>query len=91
MNLLKKLFTEQKTHDYTVRRWGHDYGITSVNGGTIGIYGWGHGISAGDYILLPNKEGTTRYRFDRVTYFANPPDMWTGLAVFSPRFITQKQ
>lgn len=81
-----------KTHNYTDRFFGHDYVITEVcdNGQKLNMMGWGHGISAGDYILLvrDEKNGTradTRYKVETITYMADPKDMWTMVAAFAPR------
>lgn len=88
LSFFKRIRPPRKTHDYTVRKQGHDFAVMNVGGYRISIYGWGRGISAGDYIILPNKVGTTRYRFDRITYFEDPPDMWSGEAVFCPRILS---
>jgi MioC protein len=75
-----------RTHDYTKRGPGHDYTLDPIDGGKrISISGWGHGIRNGDYIILPNGEGTTRYRFIEISYYADPRDMWHGRAAFAPR------
>lgn len=75
------------THDYTRRYLGHDFLIHRVEneGWLIHVSGWGEGLREGDYLILPNTEGSTRYRLVSVSYYADPPDMWTGSATFSPR------
>jgi hypothetical protein len=77
----------QQTHDYTKRTWGHDYSTTDVidGGMRLRLAGWGLGINAGDYLILPNGSGTTRYQVDRVNYCMDPSDMWFADAVFAPR------
>jgi len=47
--------------------------------------GWGSGIKAGDYLILPNGSETTRYQVDSIDYRMDPPDMWFADAVFAPR------
>jgi hypothetical protein len=75
-----------QTHDYTVREWGHDYTFTPVEDGRRGqVVGWGTGLQDGDYLLLRNGDGSTRYRIKRVAYFRDPEDMWRADVVFAPR------
>jgi len=79
--------TETKTHDYTRRTWGHDFTITkNIDGGMwLHMMGWGHGLSEGDFIILPNGNETSRYLIKSVQYKSNPPDMWKAEAEFAPR------
>ena len=79
--------TETKTHDYTRRSWGHDFTITQIfDGGMwLDMMGWGHGLSEGDFIILPNGNQTTRYLIKSVQYKSNPPDMWRAKVEFAPR------
>lgn len=76
-----------QTHDYTRRTWGHDYAAMAVidGGQRLSLSGWGRGIKAGDYLILPNGGGTTRYRVDSIDYRMDPPDMWFAEATFAPR------
>ena len=82
-----------ETHDYTKRHWGHDYVITRVEkrGQTIHMMGWGHGINAGDFILIESKSSDpganpdTRYQVAEVDYKSDPRDMWSMTATFAPR------
>lgn len=78
-----------QTHDYTRRAWGHDYSIISVlnDGQQARLAGWGHGIKAGDYLIIPKGSGTTRYQVERINYRMDPADMWLADAVFAPRII----
>lgn len=75
------------THDYTNREWGHDYSIQKINDGGLSISatGWGVGIKSGDYIIIKNGDDTTRYKFEDVSYYNNPSDMWYGSLSFAPR------
>jgi hypothetical protein len=75
------------THDYTVRTWGHDFGISHSNHGgfDVSAYGWGEGIRTGDYLILPNGERTTRYEVRAVRYMRNPRDQWFAELLFAPR------
>lgn len=73
-----------KTHDYTSPTWGHAVYVISVDGDQARVIGFGHGVSKGDMLLLPNGAGTTRYRVKTVRY-GRPSDCWTADAEFSPR------
>lgn len=76
------------THDYTHRRWGHDFTIMSVggpNGQVLHACGWGRGIHNGDFLILPNGGSTTRYSVSEIDYYLDPPDMWTAVLAFAPR------
>lgn len=77
----------QQTHDYTRRTWGHDCTTLKVidGGQRLRLSGWGHGIKAGDYLILPNGNGTTRYRVDSIDYQMDARDMWFAEATFAPR------
>jgi hypothetical protein len=77
---------DPKTHDYTVRSWGHDYIFEPLDDGVRGrMQGWGRGITPGDYLLLQHGNGSTRYRVKDIEYKADPPDMWFATVVFTPR------
>lgn len=75
------------THDYRDRRWGHDYVIHRIyeGGMRLDMGGWGLGLRAGDYILMNNASGETRYQIATIKYQDDPPDMWFAKAVFAPR------
>jgi len=74
------------THDYTRRGWGHDYTFTPIAGGlTARMSGWGDGIKAGDFLILPNGTQTTRYRVESIRYEWDPKDMWHATVAFAPR------
>ena len=78
--------TKPATHDYTVRCWGHDYTFDPRVGGLKArMMGWGHGIEAGDYLIIVNGNGSTRYQVDSIKYFDNPRDMWSAEVSFAPR------
>jgi hypothetical protein len=77
----------ERTHDYTGgnRRWGHDYTFRPVNSGAAGeAMGWGRGIVRGDYLILENGTGSTRYRVVEIEYFMNPDDMWRASVPHHP-------
>jgi hypothetical protein len=82
-----------KTHDYTRRGWGHDFVIWKAEEGGQRLItsGWGRGISKGDFLILPNDGGTTRYAVDTIEYKWDPPDMWSATLVFAPRTDEEKQ
>ena len=75
------------THDFSSKRWGWNYNITSIRdeGLNISICGWGVGISNGDFLILTNGSDTTRYRVQSIDYYRDPHDMWVAEASFSPR------
>lgn len=75
------------THDYTVRVPGHDFTFRPRDGGLKGhMMGWGYGLKRGHYLVLPHDEaGTTRYRIESISYYSDPPDMWSAEVVFAPR------
>lgn len=79
-----------QTHDYTRRCWGHNYTFTPRNAGLeASMWGWGRGISEGDYLILGNDEPganpATRYRVCSIRYCVNPRDMWFAQVSFAPR------
>ena len=75
-----------KTHDYTARGFGHDYTYEPHNNGLEAeMSGWGQGISAGDFLLLQNKDKSTRYQVVTIRYCPDPNDMWFAKVKFSPR------
>lgn len=81
---------QSATHDYTVRCWGHDFAFTPIDGGMRGhVIGWGDGLRVGDYLILPNRAATTRYRIEAVEYYVDPNDMWSADVVFAPRGTTR--
>jgi MioC protein len=76
-----------REHDYTTRHWGHDVAIHRVmdGGNILGVSGWGGGVKRGDYLILPQGEGTTRYQVEHIFYQPDPPDMWSATLHFAPR------
>lgn len=78
---------EPKTHDYrnAARAWDHDITYRPAPGDQMDASGWGHGIAAGDYLLLSNGDSDTRYCVDFITYHRDPPDMWKAVLSFAPR------
>jgi hypothetical protein len=75
------------THDFTTcRGYGHDYTFEPINGGQRGkVFGWGRGVRPGDYLILSNSDGSTRYVVDAIRYYPDPPDMWRAEVTFAPR------
>lgn len=76
-----------KTHDFSVTYWGHDYNLMDISddGIKVSLAGWCQGINAGDFLILKNGSGTTRYLVDSIRYEDNPEDMWFAKASFAPR------
>lgn len=79
--------SEPKTHDYSRQCWGHAASILRVidGGKKLRVGGHGHGISGGDFLVLPNEGATTRYRVDRIEYMRDPTDQWFADLTFAPR------
>ena len=82
---------EQKTHDYTKRGWGHDLSWDVLDGQKLKIIGWGGGVSAGDFLILPNAGSSTRYKVDEISYYSDPRDQFKAIASFSPRPDNEKE
>ena len=74
-----------KTHDYTIRTWGHNVNWSVKDEVTLSANGWGTGIRAGDYLLLPNGDRSTRYEVREIRYMRDPRDQWFAELVFAPR------
>lgn len=77
-----------RTHDYTRRYWGHDYQLIRViDGGQqlrLGIFG--RRFAVGDFLILQNRDGSTRYRITEITdHPMDPGDLWFVTAEFAPR------
>lgn len=84
---------DRTTHDYTRRRWGHDFVIREVHDGGQGLdlSGWGRGIAAGHRLILPESDNDhTCYTVTEIEYCLAPSDMWHAKAVFTPRTDVQK-
>lgn len=78
--------SKQVEHDYTNRYWGHDYTFDPLDNGIKGrMMGWGCGIKSGDFLIIQNGEGSTRYKVDSIQYFLDPHDMWSAVVSFAPR------
>ena len=76
------------THDYSqIRGYGHDVAVLTVldGGQRIRVAGWGCGITVGDFVLLTQGDGVTRYRVIGINYMCDPADQWFAWMVFAPR------
>lgn len=75
-----------RTHDYTVRRWGHNVVVINARdvSQTSRLAGWGAGIREGDYLVLPNAGAPMRVRVETVTYMTDPPDQWFAEVRIAP-------
>lgn len=75
-----------RSHDYTQPRWGHSVEIIQTDDDrmTAQVVGFGHGVRAGDYLLLANGLQSTRYQIMKLQY-GSPPDCWSADVAFSPR------
>lgn len=78
---------EPRTINYAHRAWGHDYTFDPIDGGMTGrIVGWCTPLpEVGDYMLLRNGQGTTRYRVTSVRGYGTPVDMYEAQVAFDPR------
>lgn len=73
-----------------LRRYGHDYTFSSVDGGYRGdMIGWGpkdgSKIKENDVLVLSNSasfSGVSPYKVKQVTYWNDPSDMWSAKVVF---------
>ena len=76
-----------KTHDLSPREWGCNYNVLDIGEGglKVSLCGWSIGVSAGDYLLLKQGDGTTRYLVDSIRYAGDPVDMWFAETSFAPR------
>ncbi|EOI5715321.1 hypothetical protein ACMS0D_001591 [Cronobacter turicensis] len=77
-----------KTHDFTKpsQRWGHSIGyqLETPDGIRLKAYGWGGGISDGDYLILTNGDSTSRYQVEGIRYMDNVNDQFLCTLVYSP-------
>jgi hypothetical protein len=77
------------TYDYgTARGWGWDYTFSPQDGGRVGrLSGFApYPPKVGDYLILQNGEGTTRYRVTSVDpSYSEPHDMYFADVEFAPR------
>lgn len=79
------------THDYTLKTIGHDicWSERGIIGGGAQLHaqGWGMGIEQGDFLILRNGDGTTRYQVEKVEYYRDPADMFSVELRFAPRVV----
>ncbi len=77
----------EREHDFTTNCWGNSCSVSKIRDGgmSISIYGWRCGIKQGDFLILPNKADTTRYKVSSIRYENDPRDMFFGEAEFAPR------
>lgn len=82
------MIREAATHDYRRPARGHDLIFTPTNGGLKAhVTGWGSGIRVGDYLIIrnPHDPAGARYVVDAISYYRDPPDMWSADVSFAPR------
>ena len=75
-------------HDYTKTRWGHNVEFISISddGSSADAFVFGPHVPPGDYLILKNGEGTTRYQVvENKGRGVGPSDMQRVSLVFSPR------
>lgn len=75
------------THDISRKTWGCNYNVMEIRneGMSVDLVGWRSGIKDGDFLLLKQDNGTTRYLVESIRYESNPSDMWFATASFAPR------
>ena len=70
----------QKIHDYTQLNPGEDYLFETIEDGKKAyLTGQDHRLKRGDYIILPNNSGSSRYQVDSIEYYSEAPDIWIAL------------
>ncbi len=74
-------------HDFTT---AGNYFISEIidRGQGLRLGGWtwfGAHLKLNDYLILKNKEETTRYRIIEIKYMGNPNDQWFATVKFDPR------
>ena len=77
-----------RTHDLTPKVWGRDYATTEIlqGGLRINMTAWcSQPIEVGDYVLIRNAGGSTRYQVERVVRPHDPGDQYFIQAQFAPR------
>ena len=75
------------THDLTSGEWGNNCIIRAVRdkGMELDLAGWRSGIKNGDFLILKQRNSTTRYLVECIRYEQDPDDMWFATASFAPR------
>ena len=75
------------THDISRKSWGCNYNVMEFRDGgmSVDLVGWRSGIKNGDFLLLKQDDGTTRYLVESIRYESNPSDMWFASVSFAPR------
>lgn len=84
-NVLRRAATEKPTkepreHDYRAMGWGHNIEMLQRVKDTerFSACGFGIGVKVGDTLLLKMESGKdARWRFTKVEYFRDPPDMFS--------------
>lgn len=86
-DILMKNNPDSKTHDLSSQTWGRNYNVMNIHkeGMRVDLVGWCEGIKKGDYLLLKQGDGTTRYLVDEIRYEGDPKDMWFAETSFAPR------
>lgn len=80
--------TATQTHDFSEGRWGHNAEITRVvdGGVSLRLAVWTRAnLRVGDYLILSNSGGTTRYWVDSIERQRDPVDMSFAGVSFAPR------
>jgi hypothetical protein len=75
------------THDLSSKTRGCNYNVMEIHDGgmRVDLAGWRSGIKNGDFLILKQTDGTTRYLVESIRYESDPNDMWFAEASFAPR------
>jgi hypothetical protein len=77
---LGKSHTREKVHNYTRRVAGCHYFLSpGESSHQVYMTADGDGVKDGDYILLSDEIGSTRYHVERIEHYGDSPTMWTAL------------
>jgi hypothetical protein len=72
----------QKIHDYTKLNQGEDYLFETIEEGKQAIItGEGKSVNCGEYLILPDNSGSSRYQVESIEYYSNPADVWMALLI----------
>lgn len=79
---------QPRTFDLSKRAWSNNYDVMQIvnNGERLHLCVWTvENLKVGDYLILKNGAGTTRYQIENVQRMSDPPDQSFVDVVFAPR------
>jgi hypothetical protein len=77
-----------RTIDVSRGTWGHNITVSVIHDGgqRLDVTGWlTPQPDEGDFLILANGEGTTRYKVDEIRPCFDPKDMFFAALTFAPR------